>query len=367
MISEKDIIIRRAIENDGIEACKLLKKLGLHLPETDEDILRHWKRLWKLNPYYNQFNETIQYGWVMEHNKKIVGFFGSIPRVYYFNSKPIPVSIASQWGVEKDYRDFTSLLCDQYFKNNNCSLKIVTTAIKPTGNIFVRYGGKKVPNENLGLVYMIPISLFKVVAVKFKNPLIKSFFLLLNNWFPWGFQYKLIRRNKNITKIQIDSHSKELDLFLKNFHANTSGLVAARTSEIIKWFNSSAHSKPHKEYFIYSENNQIKGFAAISNENIPGTPDLLRFKIIDLLAESKPIKKAILKELVRYSYRKNADIVEIHHPGFVDKKEIPISIVLKRKHAHFPLYYQTTDKSFDGILQNTVNWNISSFDGDTSL
>jgi hypothetical protein len=177
----------------------------------------------------------------------------------------------------------------------------------------------------------------------------------------------LIRRNKNITRIQINSHSKELELFLNDFHANTNGLVAARTSEIIKWFDSGHHSKPNKEYFIYSENNKIKGFAAISSGNISGTPDILRFKIIDLLAESKPIKKAILKELVRYSYRKGADIVEIHHPGFVDKKEIPISIVLKRKHTHFPLYYQTTDKSFDGVLQNKLNWNISSFDGDTSL
>lgn len=367
MISDNDIIIRPAKEDDGLEACKLLKKLGLNLPETDEEILLHWNRLWKNNPYYNKFNENIQYGWVMEYENKIVGFFGSIQRVYCLNSTPIRVSIASQWGVEKDFRTYTSLLCDQYFRNNICSLKIVTTAIKPTGRIFSKYDGKKIPNQNLDSVYMIPISLFKLIAVKIKNPFIKYFTLSLDKIFPWKFQYRFIKKNKNISKIQIGSSSKDLDIFFNRFYSETNGLFAVRTIEILKWHSESHNKKPKIKYFKYSENNEIKGFASISIGTVPENPDIIRFKIIDLLAETKAIKKSILKELIRYSYNENADIVEIHHPGFVNKNEIPLAIVLSRKHTHFPLYYQTNDIKLDEILRNKSNWNISSFDGDTSL
>lgn len=367
MIDENELIIRPAEDRDGIEACRLLKKLGLQLPDSEKAILAHWNRLWKENPYYNQFDEPIQYGWVMEHEEKIVGFFGSIPRIYRWNSKPMAVSIASQWGVEKNYRAFTGLLCDRYFKNNSCSLKLVTTAIKPTGRIFERYGGKKVPDATLGSVYMVPISLFKLLGTKFKNPLLKSFLLFLDNWFPWKFQYKSIKKNNRIIPFQSDSPPEDLNLFFKEYHARTKGLVAARTSEIIKWHGLSRDNSSRKEYFIYTENNQIKGYASISSGSIPENPDILRFKIIDLIADSKAIKKSVLKELIRHSYRNNADIVEIHHPGFIDKKEIPLPIILRRKHPHFPLYYQVSKAVFDEELQDKVNWNISPFDGDTSL
>lgn len=367
MIDREEIVIRPAAEGDGLAAIKLLKKLGLNLPDGDRDILAYWERLWRGNPYYKMFNEEIQYGWVMEHEGRIVGFFGSIPRIYYYNSKPMHVSIASQWGVEKEYRAFTSLLSDQYFEHNICDLKIVSTAIKPTGRIFDKYGGHKIPNEELDKVYMIPISLFKLMAIKYKSPLIKSTLHLFNKIIPWKIQYSLLKRNEKITQIQIAQAPDELDAFFKRYHATLSGLVAARTTEIIKWLGAGSSDRPGKACFVYREGDLISGFASIARENIAEDPNIRRYKITDLIAESAGIKTALLKELIRYAHRQNADILEIHHPGMISKDEIPLSIVMERKHAHFPLYYQTADKQLENKLQERSNWHISPFDGDTSL
>jgi hypothetical protein len=367
MIDRSDLVIRAAEESDGLEACRLLKRLGLTLPDTDQEIWQHWKRLWKRNPYYRLFDEQIQYGWVMEHNKRIVGFFGSIPRIYYWNSKPVPVSIASQWGVEKDYRAHTSLLCDEYFKRNACDLKLVTTAIKPTGRIFERYGGKRVPNDDLALVYMIPIGLFKLMGAGVNSPFLKSVFRRLNGWWPRMPQYAFIRKNKNIRQIQVDSLPSDLDRFFREDHTNVRGLVAARSTEILRWHAAGGEKKPQKVYFAYSEIDRIQGYAAISLGAIPDQPDILRVKIIDLIAESKSIRKSLLKELIRYAYRKKADIVEIHHPGFCERSDIPFRVVLKRRHRHFPLFYQVGDGRLKEELSHPKNWNIAPFDGDTSL
>lgn len=367
MIEEKNLIIRPAEEKDGLEACRLLKRLGLTLPNTDREIWQHWERLWKRNPYYRLFDEQIQYGWVMEHNERIVGFFGSIPRIYYWNSKPVPVSIASQWGVEKEYRNHTSLLCDAYFQRNVCKIKLVTTAIKPTGRIFERYGGKKVPDDDLGVVYMIPISLFKLMGAKVKSRLIKALFRWLDRLFPRNFWYGLIGKHSQVLKIQKDRFPEDLDRFFRDYHAKVKGLVAARSTEILKWHASGRSDKPQKEYFIYAEDNRIIGYAAISREKVPDNPDIFRIKVIDLLADSKSIKKTLLKQLVRHAYTEKADIVEIHHPGFCEKSDIPFSLVLTRRHLHFPLFYQLEDKELGEALSDPNNWNISPFDGDTSL
>jgi len=367
MINSDEISIRLATDKDGLEICKLLKKLGLQLPDDTNGMISHWKRTWEQNPYYQTFKEEIVYGWVMEHNGRIVGFFGSIPRVYKLNSKLFRVSIASQWGVEKDFRSFTSLLCDRYFKENTLPLKLVTTAIKPTGRIFERYGGNKIPNENLGLVYMIPISLLKLISLKFKSNVAKSFFDILNNIFPWKFQYKIIRKNKNISEIRIESPPHDFDIFLNNFCDQRTGLVALRTTEIIKWHSSDNTNKSQKKHFVYSENEKTIGYASITWEYLKNDLNILRFKIIDVLALSLKVKKLILKELIRYTYQNKADILEIHHPGMIAKNEIPSLLVLQRKHNHFPLYYQTSDENLEEILKQENNWNMSPFDGDTSL
>jgi hypothetical protein len=62
----------------------------------------------------------------------------------------------------------------------------------------------------------------------------------------------------------------------------------------------------------------------------------------------------------------NVDVLEIHHPGMINKKEIS-SFIIKRKFPQFPLFYHTSDIKLDEMLQNKDIWNIMPFDGDTCL
>lgn len=368
MVEEKDIIIRLAKREDAFPVTSLLRRLGLNLPDSNEveKINNHWNRLWNNNPFYNQFHQECFYGWIMEHNRVIVGFFGCIPRLYVLNSKIVPVAIASQWGVEKEYRTFTHLLCDKFFNDNPISLKLVTTAIKPTGRIFEKYGGYKIPIPEVETVYMVPINLFKLIAYKYEKSIIASVFHLFNNIVPWSLQFKLIKKNTNITEVSVDTIPNEIDLFFSNIQSKVSGLIALRKLEILKWFYTGGNRGLKKRIFIYRSKEKIIGYAAIMEEPIKDIAGLKRYKIIDLIADNSLIKKEIIRELISVSYSDKVDVLEIHHAVMIDRKDIP-AFVLKRKLPQFPIFYQTTNLEWEELLKHKINWNLSPFDGDTCL
>lgn len=374
MIDTTELNVRLANREDAVPVSDLLHRLGLNLPSQSEidKINSHWNRLWKENPFYKYYNEEILYGWVMVHKNRIVGFFGCIPRNYYMNSELFPVAIASQWGVEKEYREYTYLLCDAFFNSNPISTKLVTTAIKPTGRIFEKYNGHRVPNHSLQTVYMIPINLYKLLVYKYKEhtnkyPLLKFILRIFIFIIPWKLQYQLICKDNNFNEVSVNSLSEDIESFWQKYIHINRGLFASRSLDNLKWYYNGGNSASSKKIFIYTSNNQkIIGYASIIDQPVKDNKVLKRYTIIDLLAENKKIKEKILKGLIKYSYDNDVDVLEVHLPGMIERKDIP-AIIIDRQVPQFPVFYQSSDDGINNLLQNNENWHISPYDGDTCL
>lgn len=373
MIDANEISIRLAVKEDMITVCDLLRDLGLILPPKTEEqkVQNHINRMWDNNPYYKEFKEPVFYGWVMQHKGEVVGFFGTIPRIYYLNYKKIPVSIASNWGVKKEYRAFTGMLCDKYFKENPIALKLVTTAIKPTGKIFERYDGKRAPDTTLDSVYMVPFRLSRLMMLKFKgsklavvNPLLK----LLSIFPLWRLQYAFAGKDTCLQEVDVDNLPADFDAFQQEYHAHTPGFIASHDLGTMQWMYKGGKPDLIKKVFVYrsSKDNKILGYASLMDEPIINDSGFKRYKIGDLLASSSEVKKAMLKALIRYAYDANADVLEIHMPDTIAKEEIP-AFTLHRKVPAFPVFYHTYDKEIETILVQETNWHITPYDGDTSL
>lgn len=372
MIDASEVTVRPATRRDAIQVSDLLHRLGLHMPNRNEpeQIYSIWDRNWFNNPFYTHYNQEVHMGWVMEHNQKIVGFFGSIPRIYFVGSKMIPVAIASLWGVEKSYRDFTCLLCDQFFYANPIPTKFVTTAIKPTGRIFERYGGKRVPDSQLQSVYMIPFSLGHLIDFKY-NGLFRKYRLLWSLLgavtYLWKVQYTRISLDVRLKEVNPNALTDNYKQFWDNYILTNKGLFASRESEVIQWYYAGCSSELAKKVFVYvNDNMDIVGYVSLLDRPVSENIALKRYILIDLLANDEKIKKKILKAIVRYSYENKVDVLELPLPGMVHPKLIP-SIALKRKAPQFPAYYQTSDEEIDTLLLNYENWQVSPFDGDTCL
>jgi hypothetical protein len=368
MINTENIIARSAKKDERFEIVKLLNRLGLKTVDVNNptQVNFQWDRNWDKNVSHDFFEDEINYGWVLEYDKKIVGFFGTLKRLYSLNGKLIPVSIASQWAIEKEFRTHTFMLSDKFFNDFPNQLKLVTTAIKPTGRIFEKYNGTKVPMPELGLVYMIPISIKKLASLKIKNTIAKKLSLLVLSLIPFKIKYFFIKKDSNLKLVNIENLPSDIDLFFNKVLKNIDGLIAVRNKKIIEWFYAPGVRNLEKKIFVYSLNGSTVGFCAIMHEPIDEDQDIIRFKIIDLLADNETIKKKMILQVVKYASQNNIDILEIHHPGLVSRNDIGC-FNLKREHKNFPFFYHTNDIAMQQLLSNKSFWNIMPFDGDTSL
>ena len=368
MISNNDITIRLAKYEDRNEICPLVKSLGLHVPETSIEIDKLWCKLWIDNPYYIYFDEQINFGWVLTYQNRIVGFFGSIPRLYYLNNNIVPASIAGLWGVQKEFRGFTHLLCDSFFNSNPIDLKIVTTAIKPTGKIFEKYRGQKIPLPKMINVQTLPLDIHKLFVFNFADSpsiLRLSIFFKLAN-LVYRIPLKLIKRNNHIREVSIHELPSDLNSFFEKDRNKSNSLISLRNKDVIKWYYERGSKKLDCRIFIYKKDNDTLGFVSIVMESIDENSSIVRYKIIDIAAESNEIKKLLIKELIRIAYKEKAHLIEIHLGGRISSSEIPW-LTFKRKYNHFPLFFQCKNSELNQILQNKDSWNIMSFDGDTCL
>jgi hypothetical protein len=368
MIDSGSIVIRLANDDDKLDVCNLLKLLGLQIPDDPVQIDSLWNKLWNDNPFYKYFDVPITYGWVMVHDKKIVGFFGSIPRVYQWNNELIPVSIAGLWGVQKEFRHCTHLLCNKFFNDNPIDLKLVTTAIKPTGRIFEKYNGQKVPLPQLDIVQMIPINLSKLLHFKLSSRRLFMPLVILSGLLNriWKLQFYILKKNKYIEEISLDNLPETTDSFLAKLDNDTDGIIAHRNKEIFQWFYKSNAKNYKFRLFFYIKDNNTLGYISMLTESINNSTVIQRCKIIDLVGVDDQIKKSLVKEVLRISFKSNLDLIEIHLGGMIKREHIP-GIAFQRKYTNFPLYYQTNDAILNQNLQKNDSWNIMSFDGDTCL
>lgn len=364
-MTQENVQVRLATHADIEQITGLLSELGL-LQQVDETNLREkWDRILDSNPFYKYFDEPIVYGWVLTHDEKVVGFFGTIPRVYYLYRQLVGVSIGSQWAVKKEYRKpWVKLLCEKMFYDNPLQHKIATTAIVASGRIYERYGGIHYRGDEFKTTYMIPLNITKLLKHKYKSlrPLIQVVGALL----PWGLQYKLLKNNPYIQQIEPDNIPEHYNEFWKRYLAKFDGLIAARQADILQWYYGSGVYKGKHRLFIYQDSdNKIQGFAAILESAVVENPDIKRFKLIDIFTDTDEIQKQMLQAIVRYCYKAGADIVEIQFDA-VKRNDIPF-FTIARSLPHNPVYFQSIDKDLQANIGTVVPWKLSPFDGDAAL
>ena len=79
---KKKFLIRNASIDDCEAVSVLLIELGLKMPSVRLERNLHWKQMWIDNPAIKSTDEKFVPGKVLEFNKQIVGFFGSVPLLY---------------------------------------------------------------------------------------------------------------------------------------------------------------------------------------------------------------------------------------------------------------------------------------------
>lgn len=375
MIEVNDITVRVAGKADTIAIANLLRSLGLSMPAADQEelVLAHWQRLWDHNPAYAEHLEPVVYGWVMEHQQRVVGFFGYFPRIYYLNGEKRSIMIATSWGVLKPYRLFTSLLCDAFFQSYPTRIKLGTTAIVPTGKIFERYGAKRFPAPELNYAFVIPFRLEKLGRFYFSSrpwlfKIIKPFLQAGNYLLPAAIQCRWLWQQSWLTEISIEELPDDFEKFWQTYLAGTHCMIASRSVATMKWVYADVKNLNRKRLFIYRSpaSGELLGYASLVLEPVPKDPALKRYKIGDLVFLNNKAKQQLIKGLICYARIDGADLLEFHLVSSVKRSDIP-TFTLQRTTPSFPVYYHTGHPETGDFLTNPANWMFTPYDGDTIL
>lgn len=366
--------LRDAQFEDCFEGTRLLARLGLVMPETEEAIRRHWERLWRDNPAFALPGRGPSLGWVLEDDEKMAGFFGNIPMAYHFGEEPLLLADASQWGVDKPYRAEVPRLSDAYFGQPDADLLLVTTAIKPTGRIFERYQAPKVPHPDLDrvLYWIADGPAFLEAALRKKgHP---------------GWQAKLAgataglglslalagRRPRGAGDVSPVPLAEVGDAFDELWRAVLKGprrLRACRDGASIRW-----HFGPQAETGRFAllaarRGGTLAGYLALVREDAPAI-GLRRFKVADLLLRSED-DHATLAGLLGAAFEQTkaggCHVLELVGlpPALRDaaRRFKP----LERRMPTWPYYYKARRPDLAEALAAEAAWYPSGYDGDTCL
>ncbi len=377
MINEtkNESYVRKAKQEDFLKVNTFLKNMGLLMPIGEENIKAHWQKLWEKNPTVISSDFDIDLGWVIEKQGKIVGFFCNLPRIYFYGDQKIFVSVASQWGLEKQHRTKINYLAEAYFNQTKADLLIATTANKSAGKILTYHGAKKIPQYDYDKVLYWVINpdrfLFSVINNNLRYTGLRKLARGLMRPVPDIINFFKLNRPKS-SKIKIDAIKIEDidysfdDLWMRK-RAEKKCIFACRDAETLYWNFSYVNQKGQVRVLVH-QTNRLLGYCVVIGETVKKM-GLRRLKIADLFVEGDDelIISNLISAAYEYGFKEDYDVLEwVGMPKRLRK--------IASKHNHFtrnlpiwPLYYKVKNSCLSDICCSADSWYISLFDGDTTI
>jgi hypothetical protein len=378
MIESTDIVVRPVKLDELDKIFKFLGEIGLiKLLDLENQKLK-WRKIWEENPLLDVKNSSPIIGWILEHQKECVGFFGHILRLQRHEGKDILVSIASTWAVSKDFRSYTKLLSESYFSQKDIDLLVVTTGIKPVSRIFESFGGKPMPQSSYDevLFWVLNIKSFihsGLLKKEIDGILVKSLAFvagyLLAAVSRFGFKNKKLGTVSN--SVTVDRISPELigsdfdELWLKNI-SKSNCLYSFRKSQDIKWVINICSISREVYLLGCREGGELVGYILISIEEVSDL-QLKRAKIIDLfvLENSAEYVENLFAAAYEVAKEKKCQMIElIGLPQEIRNMALKYR-PFSRKYPSFPYSYKVNSENLELPLQNENCWYPTAYDGDT--
>jgi hypothetical protein len=368
--------IREATFGDCQEATELLRDLGLVMPKGEAAIDAHWRRLWIDNPVMMGDGNKPSLGWVLEDQGKMVGFFGNIPLLYYFGERRVIVADASQWGVAKDYRGLTPRLADAYFSQAHVDSLLVTTGIKPTGQLFERYGAHRIPQPEYDRVLYWPVegSGFVRASLRKKNapsPLIWALGGI--GGLALDIAMGMSRRKPSgaagsVDVSGVDEIDDSFDALWRLKQGEGEKLLACRSAECLRWHFASQSLAERSQILTFRQGGELKGYAAVVNEEAPNI-GLKRLKVVDLLiaGDDGQVLDTLLSRAYVLAKQTGCHVLEVIGLPAALRVQVHRHRPLIRSMPTWPLYYKACNDYLTGVLGQEAAWYVTPYDGDTSL
>ena len=377
MTSPFQTVLRDSTLDDVLEINALLVRLGLVMPEGDEAARDHWIRLWQTNPALKAHGSSPALGWVLEDGGRIVGFFGNIPQVYYFDGRPVRVYTAHAWAVDDVFRAEGPRLCKAFFGQQDTDLILISSNNEPAGLWCIRFGGAKMPQVDYDkiLYWVIDANRFiraglrkkgQGAAVAWTGGVLGA--VAMNARMRLGCR-RPFAPLQDITVVPIDGIDDSFDeLWSRKLKEVSGRLLACRNAETLRWYFGLRKNADLTRVLCCRREGQLQGYAVVVREDAPAI-GLKRIKIADmfLAGDDQTVSEALLAAAYEYGLVTRCHVLEVIGLPETLRRQALTHKPFKRPMATFPFFFKAINTDLVGPLAASGSWYVTAFDGDTTL
>src|SRR5215469_702368 len=365
--------VREAQLSDYKAVTELKTRWGL-IPDSFEN----WERLWIHNPASQQMQRSRPIGWVLEAERKVVGYLGNISLLYRFGDKTLTAVTGSGLVVEPAFRAVSMSLIAAYYRQKDVDLYLTTTAIEAVGKVARAFKSDPLPQEDYETVlfwvlrpYAFAQALMRKLQVK---PAFSSVFSGLIS--VAMATDKIARRRRptgsakslEVCEIGVPEIGDEFGEFWLEKLTEGTRLFADRTAATLRWHFETPGDRGTTRALCCREKGRLLGYLVIRDD--PGYLSGLRRSLIaDILVrqDDPEILKALMVAAYQHAQRAGSHVLEVL--GF------PVNVrrvcsqwnPYRRKYPACPFYYKAADPSLHKVLASSGVWYASPYDGDATL
>ena len=377
MNSNRQPAMREARLDDALAITEFLVGLGLAMPEGDKARKNHWAALWRDNPAVKVHGSGVALGWVIEDKGRIVGFFGNIPQVSYFDGQPVKVSSARAWAVHKDHRDQTPRLCETFFGQKGTDVVLISSASAPAGKRCLEFGGSPLPQPGYGeiLYWVLDAGGFLRAGLRKKG---------YGGMAVWAggilgavalnAKMRLTGRRpfaplQDVTPITVEEIDDAFDdLWARKLKEGPGRLLAARDAETLKWYFGLSQQSSETRVLCRRRGGRLEGYLVLVREDTPAI-GLKRLKVADLFVagDEADTVNALLAGAYEYGLARRCHVLEV-----IGLPETLRDIAMSHKPYSrpmpaFPFFFKALREDLKSPLAAADGWYVTAYDGDTAL
>ncbi len=373
--------LRDATPDDAVAITEFLIRLGLVMPDGEDAIHAHWDGLWRTNPALKHHGDDPALGWILEDTEEdgkcIVGFFGNIPQVSYFNGNPVRVSSARAWAVDKAYRSRTVSLCKAFFGQDKADVVLISSASAPAGKRCLEFGASAMPQPGYGeiLYWVLDASGFLRAGLKkkgwggfaaFWGSLLGS--VVLNARMRLGSMRPFAPLD-GITIRTIGDIDGAFDgLWQRKLKETPDRLLACRDAQTLRWYFGLSQTSSDTRIICLERGASLDGYAVVVREDAPAI-GLRRLKVADLFVagDDQAAVDALLAAAYEYGLAKRCHVLEVIGLAQPLRARALTHKPFERPMTVFPFYYKALNPELEDRLSAPDGWCVTAYDGDTAL
>ncbi|MGB3550852.1 MAG: hypothetical protein WA993_09185 [Candidatus Binatus sp.] len=370
---QAEAIVREA-GFDDFEAVRSLRlRFGL-----GDDSPQDWRSLWLDNPALARTTH-LPIGWVLEAERRIVGFVGSIPTQVAFGEQTLLAVSAHAMTIEPEYRrSYRLSLNAPLFSLEGVDLVLNTSANYGSGRIVQAFGAVPVPSPDYdrSLFWVLRPGAF--LRAYLRRRVASRLLAAALGWCGAGLLAadRVVRRRRptrpggatDLSICEIDQIGEEFDGLWARKTREPLRLMSVRTAETLRWHFRQSPGAHWAKAVCCSRAGRLAGYAIIMRQDAPDV-GLARIRIADLLAENDDPE--VIDDLLWASYqqarRDRVSVLElVGFPGTI-RARLARGKPYSRQLDAWPYFYRAARTELQARLGSEQAWYACPYDGDDTI